>query len=251
VDLGLAGYLVGRTGFCVHPAETVSKIPKVGGTKSVNLEKIRRLAPTHVFLNVDENTLETKEDLVQFVPHIIVTHPQTPKDNLCLIDQVIASFDPGSIAFDVLSSRAEHLKQQFLVELQQLGQPRRLQSVLYLIWREPWITVARDTYISRMLALIGWQTWPNVLGGDKGAARYPEVNTDAPGLRSVERVLLSSEPYRFDQSHVREVQNWLPFAKVQCVDGEMLSWYGSRSVKGLAYLGGLLREEESASASPS
>jgi hypothetical protein len=90
------------------------------------------------------------------------------------------------------------------------------------------------------LGLIGWHTWPDVQGGDglaqAGAARYPVVRGDEAWLGQVERVLLSSEPYRFGQEHLHEVRQWLPLARVQLVDGEMLSWYGSRAVPGLAYL---------------
>jgi hypothetical protein len=57
-ELGLAEQLVGRTGFCIHPKEALKKIPKVGGTKSVNLRKLRELAPTHVIVNIDENKKE-------------------------------------------------------------------------------------------------------------------------------------------------------------------------------------------------
>jgi len=48
--LGLAEQLVGRTGFCIHPWETVRTIPKVGGTKDVKLGRVRELAPTHVIV---------------------------------------------------------------------------------------------------------------------------------------------------------------------------------------------------------
>ena len=82
VDLGLAGSLVGRTGFCIHPQDVVNTIPKVGGTKDVNLDKIRKLAPTHVVLNIDENEKPVADALAQFVPHVIVTHPLTLRDNL-------------------------------------------------------------------------------------------------------------------------------------------------------------------------
>src|SRR3954451_17481394 len=74
-DLGLADHLVGRTGFCIHPWETVRSIPKVGGTKDINLDKIRALAPTHVVVNVDENRRVDAEALRAFVPHLVVTHP--------------------------------------------------------------------------------------------------------------------------------------------------------------------------------
>ncbi|MFZ9626077.1 MAG: helical backbone metal receptor, partial [Burkholderiaceae bacterium] len=51
--LGRADWLVGRTGFCVHPREALAQVPKVGGTKTVNIEKIRSLAPTHLIVNID------------------------------------------------------------------------------------------------------------------------------------------------------------------------------------------------------
>ena len=62
-DLGLAGQLVGRTGFCIHPRAILKPIPKVGGTKDVNLERLRELAPTHVIVNVDENRRECVEEI--------------------------------------------------------------------------------------------------------------------------------------------------------------------------------------------
>jgi ABC-type hemin transport system substrate-binding protein len=265
VDLGLEAYLVGRTGYCIHPAQVVALIPKVGGTKNVNLEKIRKLAPTHVVVNVDENEKSTVDALRTWVPHIVVTHPQNAQDNIALIDQLVAVFTPflpaaaldsvvdlppdapqdamHSIAAYAIFQRATALKQQFSTRLQGLQASRAQrnpQRVLYLIWQGPWMTVARDTYISRMLDLIGWQTWPDTLGGDgirtAGAARYPVLTGDEPWLAQIDRVLLSSEPYSFGAQHVAQVQSWLPHTQVQLVDGEMLSWYGSRAIQGLDYL---------------
>jgi ABC-type Fe3+-hydroxamate transport system substrate-binding protein len=248
VDLGLVPWMVGRTGFCVHPRQIISAIPKVGGTKDVNLAKIQQLAPTHVIVNVDENELPTVDKLRAFVPHVIVTHPRTPQDNLALIDQLLAVFAPYFIAISAMNMPADRLKEQILQGLGEFNQ-RALPAhrVLYLIWRDPWMTVSRDTYISRMLALIGWQTWPEQLGEETGSSRYPKLNGDEPWLQTVERVLLSSEPYRFTAQHLQEVRDWLPQAKVQLVDGELLSWYGSRAVKGLDYL---MELAESTASSP-
>ena len=81
-DLGLGGELVGRTGFCVHPRETLRPISKVGGTKSVKIERLRELEPTHVIVNIDENEKETVEEISRFVPHVVVTHPLHPRDNV-------------------------------------------------------------------------------------------------------------------------------------------------------------------------
>lgn len=236
-ELGLGRYLVARTGFCIHPAAGVAGIPKVGGTKDVNLGKLRRLAPTHVLVNVDENRLETVEAIRSWptaaVPEIIVTHPGGPRDNLALVDLLAGAF----VVVPGVGARAVALKQALALQLdltQPDGRPRR--RVLYLIWREPWMTVARDTYLSQMLARIGWQTLPAVVGGPSGAARYPVVAGAAPWLRAVEEVLLSSEPYRFDTGHFAAAQALCPAARVRLVDGELLSWYGPRAVAGLRYL---------------
>jgi ABC-type Fe3+-hydroxamate transport system substrate-binding protein len=237
VDMGLAEFLVARTGFCIHPAEIVKNLPKVGGTKDVNLQKIKKLLPTHVIVNVDENTLSVVEALREFVPRVIVTHPLAPQDNIDLIDQLFTEFAMNSVASHAMNIPVTELKRHINLGLNRLqALPKQSEHVLYLIWRDPWMTVARDTYISQMLALIHWQTWPALEGGEKGAARYPKLSGHEPWLADVQRVLLSSEPYRFDASHLDEVKAWLPQAKVQLVDGEMLSWYGSRAVKGLAYL---------------
>jgi len=52
-DLGLGDRLVGRTGFCIHPREALRAVPKVGGTKDVDVERVRALRPTHLIVNVD------------------------------------------------------------------------------------------------------------------------------------------------------------------------------------------------------
>ena len=231
--LGLAPCLVARTGFCIHPAAVVAGVPKVGGTKDVNLAKLRRLAPTHIVVNVDENLRETADALREFVPHVIVTHPRRPEDNLALFEQLRAAFatEPG------VDERAAALSAEFTAALARCrSAAHSSQRVLYLIWREPWMTVARDTYISALLAEAGWQSWPDVQGGEHGAGRYPVLSGQEPWLAQIDRVLLSSEPYRFGPAHIAEAQALCPQARVQQVDGEMLSWWGMRGAAGLDYL---------------
>jgi ABC-type Fe3+-hydroxamate transport system substrate-binding protein len=235
VALGLVDALVARTGFCIHPAQALRAVPKVGGTKDVNLAKLERLAPTHVLVNVDENRRETVEAIGAWAdpPQIVVTHPGDPEDNLALIAQMVEHFG----AQPAVRAHAAALTQALRAELA-LTRPegRAPQQVLYLIWREPWMTVARDTYIARMLARIGWHTWPDVRGGEAGAARYPTLRGDEPWLAGVQQVLLSSEPYRFGAGHLAEARRLCPNARARLVDGEMLSWYGPRAIPGLRYL---------------
>lgn len=236
VALGLAPWLVGRTGFCIHPADTVRAIPKIGGTKDVHLGRLRQLAPSHVLVNVDENRRDTVEALREFVPQVLVTHPLAPQDNLGLLDQLVTAFGDLPGVAERASALASELQQALAGCASRAWTAQR---VLYLIWREPWMTVARDTYISRMLAQVGWHSWPPVEGGPVGAARYPVLQGSEPWLAEIEQVLLSSEPYRFDAQHLPLAQRLCPQARVRQVDGELLSWYGPRAAQGLAYLRGL------------
>jgi ABC-type Fe3+-hydroxamate transport system substrate-binding protein len=222
-DLGLAGQLVGRTGFCIHPREVLEAIPKIGGTKDVNIEKIRKLAPTHLVVNIDENEKPTVEQLAQFVPNIVVTHPVAPRDNLALA-RLIGGIFGRQAAADTWCAAFE----QEYAALRALPRaPSR--TVLYCIWQDPWMSVSSSTYIAAMLAELGW-TVP-----DLGQARYPCFDWSEALVGQLDAVLLSTEPYRFTDAHADALEKQLGIP-VFLVDGEMMSWYGSRALAGLRYL---------------
>ena len=225
-SLGLAEALVGRTGYCIHPRETLRAVPKVGGTKDVNVAKIAALRPTHLIVNIDENRRETVEALTPSVGRVIVTHPLGPLDNPPLYRMLGEIFRREAEAERLCADfeRARH----GLAEV-----PKLARRVLYLIWKDPWMTVSRDTYLSRMLALIDWHTLP-----DQARARYPTVRLDEAWSDTVDTILLSSEPYRFGAAHVSEIAAMQQHhnKNVRLVDGELLSWYGSRAIAGLDYL---------------
>jgi ABC-type Fe3+-hydroxamate transport system substrate-binding protein len=225
-ELGLAAQLVGRTGFCIHPAQMVRSIPKVGGTKTVDIEGIRALRPTHVILNIDENEKPVAETLAGFVPSLVVTHPRAPLDNLALYRLIGGIFGRAV--------EAETLCRRYLEAYDALvREAPAKRNALYLIWKDPWMTVSRDTYLSRTLSLAGLESLPV-----EAAARYPEISLNEPWVREAGLVLLSTEPYMFREKHVAELAALPVFEgiTVRLVDGEMTSWYGSRAIEGLAYL---------------
>ncbi|AZP12021.1 helical backbone metal receptor [Undibacterium parvum] len=222
-DLGLAQYMVGRTGFCIHPKNLVKQIPKVGGTKDVDVEKIRQLAPTHLLVNIDENQKPVVDLLSTFIPSVIVTHPLTVRDNLALYRLLGGIFQ--------VQLQAEKLCTEFELAYAELGPIKSRQRLLYCIWKDPWMSIASDTYISNMLSLIGWETWRS----PSSQNRYPVFEWNADVLSQIDGVVLSSEPYRFSEKHVADLQQQLS-KPVRLLDGEMLSWYGSRAIAGLKYL---------------
>lgn len=229
-ELELADSLVGRTGFCIHPRERLRTVPKVGGTKDVKLDAIRALAPTHVIVNIDENRRETVDELATFVPEIIVTHPCVPADNFALYRLLGGVFGRAAEAAQLADGLRAALDEA--AEVTAALPPER---VLYLIWREPWMTVASATYISAMLAAVGWITLPQ-----EASLRYPTVDWQAPWVADAARVFLSTEPYTFGERHMAEVAA-LSGRPVSLIDGEMASWYGSRAIAGLRYLAALRR----------
>ena len=231
-DLGLAAQLVARTGFCIHPRAIVARIPKAGGTKDVDLRRLRALAPTHVIVNIDENRRAVVDDIAQFVPHVIVTHPNAPADNLALYALIGGIFDCTGPA----EKMAVALRAALDAALRATAALPR-ERVLYLIWKDPWMTVARDTYVARTLAAVGWDTVPAV-----SATRYPAIDA-IEAAREADAVLLSSEPYRFGAPHAAALAAELAaqgcVKPVRLIDGEMTSWYGSRAIAGLGYLAAL------------
>jgi ABC-type Fe3+-hydroxamate transport system substrate-binding protein len=235
-EFGLGDRIIGRTGFCIHPEGKVKSVPKLGGTKDVNVGKIRRLAPTHLIVNVDENEKPTVEELARFVPNIVVTHPLGPPDNPGLYRLIGGIFGRREEA-EVLCRKFQWAYEQAVDTCAKLPRER----VLYLIWKSPWMTVSRDTYISRTLAAVGWDTLE--IGSPH---RYPEIELIPELLSRADRVLLSSEPYAFRQRHVGEIENLAPPLTphaspltVSLIDGEMTSWYGSRAIEGMRYLASL------------
>ena len=195
-DLGLGDAVVARTGFCIHPRDRVRAVPKVGGTKDVDLDALAATRPTHLVVNVDENRRETVDAARAFVPRVIVTHPADPLDNRRLYALFGAIFRR--------EREARRLAANFddaLATLDRAVATLPRERVLYLIWRKPWMTVSRDTYVSRTLARAGLDTLP-----PRAGKRYPALDDDDRAWREADRILLSTEPYRVPRTRSRRAR---------------------------------------------
>ncbi|MEK6255676.1 MAG: helical backbone metal receptor, partial [Gemmatimonadales bacterium] len=102
----------------------------------------------------------------------------------------------------------------------------------YLIWREPLMSVSADTFISDLLRLAGGQN----AFADR-PKRYPVVEARDLAAAGLHAVLLSTEPFPFQEKHIAEVSRQTGLAPeiFHIVDGEMLSWHGSRTPAGIKY----------------
>jgi ABC-type Fe3+-hydroxamate transport system substrate-binding protein len=215
-DLGVGDRVVGVTRFCVHPDEARGR-PKIGGTKDADPARIEALGPDLVVANCEENTREIFDALGGMVP-VWAAFPRTLDDALA---------DLRSLG-TLVGSDAEPVCRAIELERARLS-PRPF-SFTYLIWKDPWMAVGPDTFISALLREAG--------GTNESTAvdRFPVVTVEE--LRRREGLLLlSSEPFPFAERHVAAlVDAGISRERIHLVDGELLSWHGSRLRLGLPYL---------------
>lgn len=213
-DLGLTSdEIIGRTKFCIHPKELVKNIEIIGGTKNLNLDKIKSLKPDLIIANKEENVKEQVEELMKDFK-VLVTNVETLEDNYYLIKQL------GYIFGKEEKAQLFNIK---TYEVFDIPKPEKSLKVAYLIWKDPHMTVGGDTFISRILEELGFE---NLFKDQK---RYPEVQLE--DLKEADFIFLSSEPFPFKEKHIAEIQNICVDQKIMIVDGEAFSWYGSHLAK--------------------
>lgn len=228
-NLGLKDSIVGITKFCVRPVKLKKTKKIIGGTKIVNFTKVKELNPDIIIANKEENTKAIVDKLSQICP-VIVTDIKSVEDNLKMIEDFGKLFDKEKEAKKWIAKISmAYLDFQFFM----IDKP--IKNVLYFIWARPYMIAGKDTFINAMLELNNFQNACN-------KSRYPEINESEIKNSEVDLILLSSEPYPFNQSH--EIEIGKLNSKVQCiqVNGECFSWYGIRILKAFHYFKKLHQE---------
>ncbi len=219
--LGLGDSVVGRTKFCVHPQPNISQVEKIGGTKNVNVQKVKSLNPDLVIANKEENVKEDVEEISKFCK-TYVSEIKDWKSSLKMIDDLGRLCDVKVESYKLINE-LERIKEDYNFE--------NRGRVLYLIWKDPYMSIGGDTFIHNMLELAGYL---NVCEKD---LRYPIVElSEFKG--KVDYVFLSSEPFPFKEKHIEEIESAIG-APCVLVDGELFSWYGNRMINAFDYFASL------------
>jgi ABC-type Fe3+-hydroxamate transport system substrate-binding protein len=233
-SLGLGHRVVGVTEWCVHPADGVAPLPKLGGTKNPDLKALVALAPDLVIANHEENRRQDVEKLEAAGIPVWVTYPRTVREGAALLRELAG-----------LGASPDHLRDVVLpVEAALLEtdrvRPIRPVRVFCPIWRDPWMSIGADTYAHDLLGLCGGV---NVFE-ERIDRRYPRVTLADVVTAAPEVVLLPDEPYRFGAEDVAEIQKLdLPAARdgrIHLIDGTWVSWYGPRIARAILGLRPLL-----------
>jgi ABC-type Fe3+-hydroxamate transport system substrate-binding protein len=223
---------IGITKFCVHPQKWFKTKTRIGGTKNIMVEKIISLQPDLILCNKEENVQEQIEKLAASLP-VYMCDVKSYEDALHMIRDI------GILTNKVIESK------QIIKNINDAFEQSKIFSMLkmktvYLIWKEPFMTVGGHTFISSMIQKAGLDNMY------KHENRYPtksitDIQKDNPDL-----ILLSSEPYPFREKHIAELQQYFPNASIVLVDGEMFSWYGSRMLYAVEYFKTLVTQFQSA-----
>ena len=219
-DLDLNESVIGITKFCVHPQEWFRNKTRVGGTKNVDIEKIRGLNPDLIIANKEENVQQQIETLALDFP-VWLTDVNKLSEALEMITDI------GELTRKVADARI--MVEKIANAFTSLSGSAVLIPADYLIWKDPYMTAGADTYVHDMMLHSGFTNVFNNL------SRYPEVTITQIKESGCKVVLLSSEPYPFKQKHIDELQKELEGIKIMLVDGELFSWYGSRLLQAPPY----------------
>jgi len=223
-DLGLENEVVGITKFCIHPSEWFQTKTRIGGTKNVDIEKVRALNPDFIIGNKEENTQADIEALMQIAP-VYMSDIETLEQALEMIQQI--GICVGK------SEKAKDFVQAIKTNFDSLSANKKPFTCLYFMWKDPYFTVGPKTFIHEMIEQIGGINLQEI-------ERYPEWDFSSNIHPDV--VFLSSEPYPFKEEHIAFFQEKYPTSKILLVDGEYFSWYGSRMLNAPAYFQTILSE---------
>jgi len=219
-DLGLDESVIGITKFCVHPDKWFHTKTRVGGTKQLHLEIIHQLQPDLVIANREENVKEQIQELQQHYP-VWTSDVHDIPSALQMISSIGEMVDK--------EARAKEWVDRIETEFKNLI-PLPAIPAAYLIWQNPFMTVGSDTFIHAMMEKAG------LINIFQERQRYPEISIEDLKVNNCKLLLLSSEPFPFQQKHIDELMPQLPGIQIKLVDGELFSWYGSRMVRYPSYM---------------
>ena len=229
-DLGCTSdEVVGRTPWCIHPAEHVSNVVVVGGTKTPNLGKIERSKPTLIVLDRDENPLEVyqwaqSKNIETFVCHL--KHPRDVPSMLKELGSHIGKYE-----------QADYYSNGIQKALESIPAIQIRPVVLPLIWHEPLMAVSPEKYAGGIIEAIGFKV-PRL---EEGGTGYPIVSARQIVENQIEGLLLSSEPHEFALAEgeaicdeVESISGFRPWC--ECVNGEDLTWMGTTTMRAISSL---------------
>jgi len=232
---GLEREIVGVTRFCVEPRRGVAGKTKVGGTKALDVAKIKALEPDLVVASAEENSPEDVTRLIDQGCSVFVTLVTSVESAIDLLRQLATITGTTAAARPIIQGAKEALA---FVRAASAG--REPVRVFCPIWRNPYMTCGRGTYMHDVITVCGGR---NVFG--ERQERYPRLELAEMAALDPQVILLPSEPYCFTKRHKADFRAFAEVTAVKnghifFVEGRVLTWYGPRIAQSLSEVKRLL-----------
>ncbi|MBK9284831.1 MAG: ABC transporter substrate-binding protein [Sphingobacteriaceae bacterium] len=189
-EIGLQGELVGITKFCIHPAEMFNGVTRVGGTKKLDIEKIKSLNPDLIIGNKEENEKEQIEELQKHFK-VWMSDIYTIHDAFNMMHEI------GRIC--ERKKEVNELLIQITKGIDEINDLFMNKKVAYFIWKDPYMCCGGNTFIGNVLETCGLK---NIINPRE---RYPVVD-EKEIIKEVDYCFLSTEPYPFKDTDVQQLQ---------------------------------------------
>ena len=271
-DLGLGSALVGVTDYCIHPANKLGSLPRLGGTKNPRVADIIALKPDLVLANKEENTREAVEGLQAAGITVWVSFPKTVRESIEGLYK-LAEFFRSQSAVMIVKTLEQSVE---WAQMAAVAGPRA--RYFCPIWQDTtkddqpwWMTFNHETYAHDLLAMFGGENvfaererrYP--LSADLSHAgdaetdrdqsttperdtRYPRVGLEEVRETAPEAIILPSEPFAFTVEHRTQIIEILgdtsavQNGRVYLVDGSLITWHGTRIARALQELSSLFSQ---------
>ncbi|UCF80689.1 MAG: ABC transporter substrate-binding protein [Acidobacteriota bacterium] len=227
--LGAGDSIVGVTDGCIHPAEGVAGKEKVGGARTLRVDRVLPLRPDLVLAGRGETAEEHVEQLRAAGLNVWLTGPVTIADVLDTLSELPKRTGVARRTTNLLLAQ---IKAHY--EYCQNHPPEPRPRVACLTEREPYRTPGRETYVHHLIeAAGGTHVQPS--------AQHPEAMVQELEELAPEILLLRGGPAPFNGKHAKELASALPcpaveHGRVHLVPGEDLCWHGARTPAGLKLL---------------
>ncbi len=262
IDLDLPASLAGISDYCDPENWLQGSAKRVGGPKTPDVSKIIDLGPDLVLANPEENPREAVDAIRAAGIPVWISFPHTVRESTAELWDLIGFYQSRSAGVRL------YLLEKMLGWAEAAAENRGSAARYFCpIWQESaggetwWMTFNDQTVSGDFLRILGGQNvfaererrYP--LEADLGQARpedaagrdtrYARVTLDEIVRAAPEVILLPSEPFAYNENHRQKLFETLaatPAAhngRIQLVDGQALTWYGTRMLKGLEDLAGV------------
>jgi iron complex transport system substrate-binding protein len=224
--IGLGEKVVGVTEYCDYP-EAATQKEKIGGFKTVNIEKVVSLNPDLV-LGTGGVQADVVKKLRELGINVVILDARNIDEimqNILWIGKISGAELEAKALVSDLEERVQTVK---TTSAERLEKPK----VAYILWGDPLMVAGSDTFVSDLISLAGGD---NVFSGS--AVQYLTISLEGMIERDPE-ILINGDHRNLDVSGLQYDPRWMEISAVKdnrfyTINSDIVSRQGPRIVDAL------------------